>query len=649
MRNNIKRFSVAVLAACGLAVSAAQAEPSSQAELGVTQKIFYVAENGGNVSPYDTPEKAAQDINTVLELAEDGAVIHVAPGWYRPADGLMVTNGVTIVADQGPEKTFLFAPMTTANKAMVTVAHADAVLSGLTVTGKDADENQPEQWGGLRVTAGGVTNCVISHHKTKGNTVNGAGCRLEGGTVVDCTFMNNFCWYGGQSTRGGAVTLEKGDPLLDRCTVISNRIWQSSANANGPIKGDTSSACGGGVYLKVGTVRNSLVVGNESYTYGGGIYVTEKGRVLNCTVVGNKARIASGGIWQGDGGTVTNCLCLGNVAHGVVDVADDPGFVDAANDDYRLNPASAAVDAADGDGAELGDFDRAGRPRVSGSAVDKGCYEWEASQTNFGISFRKLTPFAPGAVEFSAKAANGTLSDCRWTFDGGEQKTGATVTNSFLAGSVSVSFSAYLNGQPVTVDRPDWFVAYGESVHVVVSNENPVFPYATWETAATNLNDAFAAVQRNGTILMGEGTYLLTDERTIDFPMTLRGDKGPEQTVLDAHALGTGDYLRPFQLRHPSAVLDGLTLRNGRGAQNSYAGGVAIRGGGQVTNCVFDACCGDIYSVAGVYVEGLGARILDCRFEGCWVDDDQNGRRRDGVTIKTSANRDGENDLLIDR
>ena len=164
------------------------------------------------------------------------------------------------------------------------------------------------------------------------------------------------------------------------------------------------------------------------------------------------------------------------------------------------------------------------------------------------------------------------------------------------------------------------------------------------ETAATNLNDAFAAVQRNGAILMGEGTYLLTDERTIDFPMTLRGARGPERTVLDAQYA-----LRPFQLRHPSAVLDGLTLRNGRGAQNSYAGGVAIRGGGQVTNCVFDACCGDIYSVAGVYVEGLGARILDCRFEGCWVDDDQNGRRRDGVTIKTSANRDGENDLLIDR
>ena len=35
MRNDIKRFSVAVLAACGLAVSAALAEPSYQAELTV--------------------------------------------------------------------------------------------------------------------------------------------------------------------------------------------------------------------------------------------------------------------------------------------------------------------------------------------------------------------------------------------------------------------------------------------------------------------------------------------------------------------------------------------------------------------------------------------------------------------------------------
>ena len=74
MRNDIKRFFVAVLAVCGLAVSAALAAPSSQAELGVNQQIFYVKENGGNVSPYDTPENAAQDINTVLALAEDGAV-----------------------------------------------------------------------------------------------------------------------------------------------------------------------------------------------------------------------------------------------------------------------------------------------------------------------------------------------------------------------------------------------------------------------------------------------------------------------------------------------------------------------------------------------------------------------------------------------
>ena len=143
---------------------------------------------------------------------------------------------------------------------------------------------------------------------------------------------------------------------------------------------------------------------------------------------------------------------------------------------------------------------------------------------------------------------------------------------------------------------------------------------------------------------MGEGTYLLADERTIDFPMTLRGANGPERTVLDAQ-----EKLRPFQLRHPSAVLGGLTLRNGRGGSDKVAAGVAIRGGGQVTNCVFAACCAESNAAGGVGVEGCGAQILDCRFEGCWVDYFWSLVTRQGVAINASGNEGGEEDLLIDR
>lgn len=67
MRNDIKRFFVAVLAACGLAVSAALAAPSYQAELGVTQKNYYVDEKGGNVSPYAAAATAAPDITDRLQ------------------------------------------------------------------------------------------------------------------------------------------------------------------------------------------------------------------------------------------------------------------------------------------------------------------------------------------------------------------------------------------------------------------------------------------------------------------------------------------------------------------------------------------------------------------------------------------------------
>ena len=604
----VGRYSVALSIRNG-AGETGSAEKLNCAE--VCPSEIYVATDGSATYPYASFATGATSLLDAIAAATDGSTIHVADGFYVEEDSLKLVKDVRLVSEHGPGAVKIHAMSQTTGNPMVLLAARGAVLSGVTLSGIGTDGKQRQQWSGLQILAAGgtVTNCWIRDNKTVSISVHGAGARLEGGTVVDCVFSNNWTQCsGGGGMKGGAVYMTGANAVVDRCLMIGNKI------ATGGV------SYGGGVYLNAGLVRNCLLDGNFSQNYGGGAAVEGSGVLQNCTVVRNSSVAGNGGIWQNGTGRVVDCLSWNNTVNGAAEDVDDPGFVDAPNGDFHLTSASAAVDA--GTAANPGELDLDQMPRVSGRTADAGCFEYDQSQFSVGIAYEKLAPFAPGAVRFTAVVTPETATldaeQTWWTFDGTEPSAenhdavGLAVERTCAPGYVSVRFKTVHEGETIAIDRADWFAYYGEKVYVLKGAENPVFPYSTPETATPDYAIGMEALQENATLVMGEGTWTVAKTYTLGKPCMVVG-AGPGKTVIDQNIPGNGMTSQAFVISNPEATVSGITFMN---ARSWNPGGAIDMSAGTVTNCSFVNSTG-LNAAQGGALRMTGGRVLDSSFVGC--------------------------------
>lgn len=402
------------------------AEKEYAEALDIRPTVCYVNETGSGTYPYATPETATNSLNealtTVWTASSEKARILVGAGTYVIGATVALTQPIELVG-AGRDMTFV----TGYDGRAFSVAHAEAVLSGVTVTNcqsafsiskglirdcraKDIGGGRNSNGGGYYVEGGRVENCeAINVRETfLSPTVNtfcsGAGLNISGGVVSN--FLCRGCIIrpaeNGRNARGGSVYAEGGTlidaTIEDSCRDADRGHDYFGANIYG--SNCTLVRCrfvgmrtGAGIGTRLSNVKatSCLFADNvlsKAYT---NFYATGCA-LVNCTIASNlnenvsvylnncavtNTIVTANG--SGDeilnGGTYSHC-CSDMLDDGVDgNIVADPLFKAVERGDFSLLKSSPCVNGGVRQDWMTGEMDIVGNPRVLGGAPDIGCYE----------------------------------------------------------------------------------------------------------------------------------------------------------------------------------------------------------------------------------------------------------------------------------
>jgi len=504
--------------------------------------IHYVAlESANPTAPYISWATAATNIQDAVDAAFLGGIVLVSNGVYEAAarvvfgamsNRVAVTKPITVTSLNGPAVT------TIRGAQMATGLNGDAAVrcvylaNGSSLTGFTITKGATRATGDLvrEQSGGGIwmesTNIVVSNCVISGNAASRFGGGAYSGRLSNCSLTGNSAYQG-----GGAAS-----NLLDNCFLTRN-----------------SGSQGGATFSS--TLKNCTVTGNFAST-GGGI---NNCTANNCIVYYNTA--LAGPDWSG-GALNYTCTPLPPPS-GVGNISLEPKLASASHISGE-SPCRNAGTPAFASGTDID-----GQPWSSPPAV--GCDElYSGGATGLlNVSFEpNFTNIAVGfVVDFISDIA-GNVTASRWDFgDGTVISNRPYASHSWAApGDYSVVLSAYNDDHQAGTMTTAVVHVVEQSMHYVATEStNPVSPYISWATAATNLQDAVDTAVVGGTVVVSNGLYQ-TGTRDVSgtpnrlavlVPLAVRSVTGPEFTILDG-----GGSARCVYLTNGASII-GFTLTNG--------------------------------------------------------------------------------------
>jgi hypothetical protein len=426
-------------------------------------------------------------------------------------------------------------------------------------------------------------NSTLEHCSLQSNSVGASSSILR-----NCLLAGNL-WYGASGSTldnciiSGTSGTGAASCTLNRCLITGSL-------------GDGADYCSLNVCALVGnhgTAANSCTLNHCNVTGNSGLgvaYSTLSNSIVYYNLAGNFSTDAGTFI----PGAFDHCCTTPLPSGGTGNISAEPLLTDFLHI-TASSPCRGAGSASTTSGVDID-----GESWLSPPSI--GCDEFYAGPVTGPLSVAIQANFTNVAAGFEVtltSSITGRASSNRWDFGDGSFADNRPFTHHHWTngGDYTVAFRAFNDSFPGGVGATLTIHVLVDPVyHVSLQSSNPVPPYLSWATAATNIQDAVNVAYAGGTVVVSNGTYRLgsVDGYRLEAltPIGIRSVNGAAATLIDGAGLVNCAYVSN------GVVLTGFTLTNGLLGLDCYStnnlvfncvvvsnvsGGVY---GGMLSNCV---------------------------------------------------------------